>query len=190
MRDNISRAFDSVSSVEMLEGLRWYEQAKMAVEKTIAIPYSLSLEAAVGVVAVLSPGCGWRQNLDDAAWLMANPNTNMPVASYKSNVRKALRIHAGENPSEVLRGRKVIAFAHNLLYPESSPFVTIDRHAVRVALNRNVGASAGSRLLDRSGVYDRFSEAYTLAAERVGILGLQMQASVWISYRNKLGINS
>lgn len=188
LRDNILQAFHRLGADELLEGMNWYAAANERISLVIARKFKLKMPAAIGVVAALSPGCSWTQNLTDAAWLAETPTINLPLTSYKSNVRKALAILNGEAPEEVLCGNKVRAFYHNLLHPRSSPHVTIDRHAVRVAMARNVGSSEGSRMLDRVGVYDRFVEAYTLAADNVGILGLQMQAATWIHYRNQNGI--
>ncbi len=189
MAARIRHALYELDAAEMAEGLSWYSRARLSILRDVADPTGLSPEAAIGVTAALSPGCSWRQNLYDAAWLALDRSVALPLAAYKTNVRKALSIIEGADPVKVLGDRKVGAFYDNLLNPATSWKVTVDRHAIRVALGKDLPAEEVSKLIDnRVNAYEEVCEAYRRVAEGVGLVPSQVQAATWVNYRNRMGI--
>lgn len=107
-------------------------------------------------------------------------------------------------------GHKVRSFYNNLLDPHSpNEDVTIDTHAVGAALLRPLGGksvpvnqnfgltpmnkpadfkpASGSAVTGLSGTYGLYADATRLAAKRVGIEPMQMQAITWEAKRSLLG---
>ena len=189
LADRVRAALAETDAVELAEGMYWYHDAQAAILRRVALPTGMDPVRAIGLTAALSPGCSWNQNLYAAAWLAETPSERLPLVAYKSNVRKALRIYHGEDPAKVLGEKKVAAFFDNLLSPWTSQKVTIDRHAIRVALGKSLSPDDAGKLVDdRVNAYAEFSEAYARVAAEVGLLPSQVQAAVWVHYRNKNGI--
>lgn len=81
---------------------------------------------------------------------------------------------------EILSGNKISAFFMNVYRPYGANYVTIDRHAVSIALGEPV---TGDLLKMTAKQYGFFTEAYIKASKRVGILPCQLQAITWVSWR-------
>ena len=81
---------------------------------------------------------------------------------------------------EILNGNKISAFFMNVYRPYGANYVTIDRHAVSIALGKVV---TGDLLKMTAKQYEFFAEAYIKASKRVGILPCQLQAVTWVAWR-------
>lgn len=173
-----------------LNGLEWYTQAhRWAVHVAKVSGYQLELVCAV--TAVLSPGVSWEVNKRDA-WniLTAKDKRGVVVSTYGLNKRKA--IHMLETGDlTVLKGRKVSAFYHNIFDPACKQHVTIDRHAVRACYGKSgLDMSADDIPPPRSAKrYNHFAELYKRLAEKYSLTPNQVQAIIWVEYRNKAGLN-
>jgi len=120
------------------------------------------------------------------------------------SMAKAVRIHRGEDPDDVLGGHKVRSFFNNISDPdneEGRDSVTMDTHAVSLASGAKFGASSkelGS-LFDTGsqkepniqGTYAYFADAYRKAHQDLqdsGEMSPQshvhhLQASTWLHWR-------
>ena len=96
--------------------------------------------------------------------------------AYPANVNKAQRIFNGENPFDVLGGMKVRSFFHNLLLDDS--FVTVDRHAISIALYGLDKTRSGSTVATDK-AYVAISNAYRNVAEKHGLPAYVVQSVTW-----------
>jgi hypothetical protein len=89
----------------------------------------------------------------------------------------------------VLGGRKVRSFFSNILEPDRSGAVTVDRHAVSVVFGFSL-SDAQVKILERSGTYLLVASAYRAAARRLGVSPCQCQAVTWTVWRRLKGLAS
>ena len=175
---------------DSLNGLEWYTQAHIWALRTAEVS-GYPIEIVCAVVAVLSPAVSWEINKRDA-WnlIMAEDRRMTVVSTYGLNKTKA--IHMLETGDlTVLKGRKVTAFYNNILDPECHDHVTIDRHAIRACYGKSgLDMSAEDIPPPRSAKrYNHFSELYKRLAVKHGLTPNQMQAIIWVEYRNKAGLH-
>lgn len=109
-------------------------------------------------------------------------------------VEKAVRIHHGESPADVLGGHKVRSFYNNILAPGNpGGYVTIDTHAISAAAGQKItsGDPRMTKLMgvpERSeygskGTYGAFADAYRRVAEKYDLNPSQVQAIAWVEWR-------
>lgn len=141
-----------------------------------------NLERAAGVIAALSPRLSWELNMRQAqqAYLLGEA-----TGGLGHSCRSATRILRGEHWTEVLRGPKVRAFAASIIDPHDSGAVVIDRHALSIALGRQVTEIEQSRILGRKGAHEVYGDAYRWAAQRVAATATTTQATTWLVWRER-----
>lgn len=134
----IREAWEDASPTEHAIGRGWYAQASVECRR-VADETGLPERSIVGAVAAISPGLRWSRNIHWArelaeAWKEDRAeDLKVPTYSY-GNVRKALRILAGEDPAIVLSGPKVTAFYRLILTGgEDDDAVCVDGHAYALA---------------------------------------------------------
>lgn len=159
------------------EGIDWYEHAH-TLARVLAGQHGISVEQTAGVLAALSPQLSWPRNVTYAEQFLATGDA--PVLGRSK--RAAARIVAGEPPPSVLQGPKVRAFFANIVDPDGSDAVTVDRHAHDVAVGQRFGDARRS-LLGRQGGYDLLAAAFRLAAAKVGLAPSAVQAITWLAWR-------
>lgn len=177
MHQNILNVWDTATSAEVQQGETWYARAHEICANN-AERFGVTVEQAVGAFAAISPMLSWERNISCAESLLANGT----APCLKKNVRKGILILEGVDPLDVLGGRKVRSFYHNILLPDTSYEVTIDRHAFDVA----VGCTTDDRTrkaLNRVGMYDQFRRLYRDAARELGCLPHQVQAVTWLAWK-------
>jgi hypothetical protein len=178
---NILAVMRKCDDESMRLGLSWYDRARA---------YGASLDPndfsrAAGVLAVLSPNNSWPQNMKYAAMIYAGA-TELPY--FKSNTDKAIRIFNGEAPLDVIRGPKVTPFYLNLIGDNSTMAVTIDRHAVDIAMGRvctdKIRAPwiRGKRMASIADMYRRAAILYN-AENGTDYSPSQIQAITWVWWR-------
>lgn len=170
--------YDAATDEQMRYGLEWYSTAHTFCVG-LSERYGITLEAAAGIVAALSPRVEWGLNLRMADELVRTGDTG----GIRGNVRKAQRILAGEHPSAVLGGPKVRAFYDNVVRPTTSQEVTIDRHAIDAILGE-VGDDRSRRVLERAGAYEQAADIYRRAAALRNVPAHVMQAVCWVAWRD------
>lgn len=181
---NVLAVYNGASADEVRSGLSWYLDAHN-VSRTLADTYGVSVEAAAGIIAALSPMNGWENNKRKAAQLLAQGHGE--GIGLPANVTKALRIRAGESPLDVLNGDKVTAFYRTILDPTGDIDPVIDRHAFDIAVGERTDDKRRA-ILGRKGVYSQFANVYRDAAKVAGIGAAQMQAVTWVAWKSAHGI--
>ena len=181
----IMDVWNQATVTELSEGLDWYRDAH-----ALAVKLSPSDPAqAAGVIAALSPMMGWGQNVNLAVRAYADGQAS---GALYSNVAKANRILAGEDPEDVLGGAKVRAF-YGVIADPSSDAVVVDRHAFDIAVGR-VTNNDSRHALGRKGVYEAFANAYVRAAKTISkqsgveVSASQVQAVTWTVWRRLKGL--
>lgn len=181
--ERIRAVYGQATDQEVRAGLLWYECARMEAE-TLAQAHGVTVRTAVGIVAALSPGCPWDRNIPLAATMLATGDCAHP---YGDAIRKARRILNGEDPTHVLKGRKVRSFYHNILYPATSQAVTIDRHALAIVTATEQGKRGASvidyKWLKRPGAYQMVAACYRTVARELDMLPSELQAITWLVWR-------
>ena len=172
---NLYKAYTSVPHIRS----DWYVQALEDCQ-CIAQHYNLSLEIVVSVVAALSPSVRWSVNLEAACQCIAafrsgsHPD-NTKLSGWPANKRKAFAILAKADPS-LLSGRKVCAFASNILGCEST--VTVDRHMIHLYLYGANGEPSGKLTVGKS-AYGLIASAISECANQIGIEPTRFQSIIW-----------
>lgn len=174
---NILAAYRACSEDDIAHGMTWYESA-MSVADSLT-PWNSAIGA--GIIAALSPMTSWPENIKKARMVVETGETY----GLKANVAKARRILNGESPLDVLKGRKVRAFYLNIIGESSAETVTIDRHAIDIALGKVCTDAERSPYFGVKGNRAMVS-AYLSVAETLGITGAQLQAIVWVYWRRNV----
>lgn len=179
-------------------GLRWYQSAKDQAQ-AIASRNGVSLQTAIGVISALSPRNSWERNLVDAevcikAAIRGKQITDFKVSVFNANKENAWRIAKGESPLEVMQGNKTRSFYTNILKPQDPYNVTIDGHALHIALGLQSALENAPQLTDKN--YLLFSQVYLEATRQINqdslegsIIASQLQAITWCYYRVIRGID-
>lgn len=157
----------------------WYQEAFMWCLNSS----NGSLSKAAGVVAALSPVKRWEQNLICAQDMIETGDCGH-MGQFKE---KARRILASDGTDEaildILNGNKISAFYLNIRYPEKANNVTIDRHALSIALGRKITDADYQGMTGKQ--YNFFVECYTITAMKVQVSPVLMQSATWVYYRRE-----
>ena len=183
MLSNLRATIDTADFAHIDEGLGWYRVAhSIARDLHSAHPESVrSVRHGAGLLAALSPQTGWAENIA-LAWQAAAAGTADGLAHFADATSKASRILRGEDPADVLGGRKVRSFFTNIADPDRFGAVTIDRHAVDMLCGRR--GAVNDRLLERVGVYLRCTAVIRSEARRMGWRPHEVQAVAWVAWRH------
>lgn len=197
MVNNILSIYAKSNSSEMTYGFNWYKIANNEAKKLakkyshkLFNPFVSDIEIVCGIIAALSPACAWQQNLIDAESVLKN-GKNAKVCTYGQNLKKAINIlnSKTESPLHFLGGFKVKSFYHNLLLNDR--FVTIDRHAIRIA-KTEITDSNDKRIKNIFSAWNQYrlvAKSYRIAAGLLDIEPYQLQAITWVTYRRINGID-
>ena len=160
----------------------WYQEANdfgMDVSKLFDIPLSKVL----GVVSVLSPLREWELNKKQAIEFISSGD----CGHMKNNKKKARDIMSLDNDSalefnilKIINGQKTTAFYLNMMYPNRKDYVTIDRHAIAIAIGRNATESEQSLSKNQ---YKFLKDCYIMAAETLGLAPLHLQSITWQTWK-------
>lgn len=168
-----------LSSVELVNAAQWYEIAhKWCMD--VASAYGLTVSQVAGITAAMSPQISWDKNKLQTILLiqkMRNGEELTGLMAYKVNVEKARRIYMGENALDVLGGQKVRSFYGNLMLDDST--VTIDRHALHIALHGTGNEEKSGSITPTPKLYDIAQDAYKAAAKILGITPYSLQSITW-----------
>jgi len=185
MAANILAVYLQAEDIDRAAGAFWYaeESARLA---DFAVRHGITLDAAAGAAAAISPGMRWDLVPSHLAALMKNPEHKVPTYS-REFVRRAVRCLQGESPDAVLGGPKVRAFYALLASGGASDDVVIDGHAINIAMLsvHNIrDLPAAARVNDCR--YRLAAAAYREVAEIVGAAPHAVQAVTWIYWRRAL----
>jgi len=154
----------------------WYQDAN-----DFASTLHSNHSKAIGVIAALSPVKTWDQN-KKCAKLFIETGVSKHMASFTNKAERILRSNGSdEEILDILNGSKISAFYMNIKYPHHGANVTIDRHALSIALGRWVTDQEYSGMTAKQ--YAFFQNCYILASIKAGTTPLIMQSSTWVLFR-------
>lgn len=169
MTGNILDVWGEATDAQMFEGRLWYHHAH-SLACTVG---NWDVRKGSGIIAALSPQKSWVINQRLALATL----TGVVSGQTGDAVSKTERIMNGEDPAVVLpEGKKTWHFFHNILTPDDPRFVTIDRHAFRVASSE---WDNGSPKIT-STVYREMVRAYQQAARILRVVPSTVQATTWL----------
>lgn len=180
VRNNILKVWNETTEGDRFD---WYADALQFAEQ-LSEKYSVGVSQAVGCVAALSPMVSWDRNKQLASELCQH-NDPEQLGCLKANARKAQAcLESGGTNEEILsilRGKKVSAFYLNIRYPEKAIALTMDRHAVSIAL----GYKVTDDLIMTAKQYEFFSECYRWTAAQLDVSPLLLQSATWVVWRKR-----
>ena len=183
---NIISSYVSASPEQRASGADWYAAAAR-LAGVIASVTGITFSQAAAVLAVTSPSVSWANQVKytlpfvEAVLAGAAPRS-VKGPFYGANKDKAGRILAGD--MSALSGVKVTAFYRNICGNHDE--ATVDRHALRIALARDLNPEQCKVLLNpRSRERVLVVAAYHLAARRLGQSVAIVQAVTWVVFRGK-----
>ena len=156
----------------------WYGVARhLARQLAHDRPYYASQCA--GVMAALSPLKTWEENLD-IAYDFIEHGIMSHTYLFVNKAERIMNCDGGTATiCSILNGRKITAFFLNIMGDNNT--VTIDRHALSIALGRDTYDHDYRGMTARQ--YAFFQECYVIAATKERIKPSLMQSTTWQTYR-------
>lgn len=180
---NIILWYNLATKKDIKEGLKWYGKARVIADE-IAEKYNLFIENVIGIISALSPRCKWDRNIIDAVSIIEN-GENAIVTTFNHNKEKAIEILNGRNPRRAIKANKTRNFFFNIKNYKDKRYVTIDTHAISVAVNKRVGKPEAQKLVRD---YDNIKQSYINVSQELDIYPSQLQAITWITFRKEFKI--
>ena len=190
VKNNILSSWNQTSEEDRKD---WYKEARQFCTKLGTETHTCTI-AVCGVLAALSPIKTWKENkkitedfirdgkcghfksLQDKAKRIVEYSHS---TAYESNTEK----ENSSNIISILNGNKIRSFFVNIAFPQEYNEVTIDRHALSVALGYKVKDDDMRGITDNQ--YNFFVECYKTASNKVGVSPLIMQSATWVWYRKQ-----
>ena len=193
MRPHATEVFQNISDfTALLDSSDWnygrvayetYHQVLLA----YANKYGFGIVPVVEAFASLSPNNDYHGNLRSLASVLHGINSGTPldsiiVSTYNACRNRAYSYVTGQTSFlDTVKGPKIIAFRHNLLYPDTSKEVTIDGHMYAIAAGRKITMKEAALSFSRSDSgYSVVAKIIKEQAKAHKVLPHQLQASLWI----------
>jgi len=175
VKNNIIRVLNQSTAKENND---WYQNANTWCQQ-VALKYNVPFDSVAGVVASLSPRKEWQLNKRIAIELIETGDCGQ-IKVFVNKAKDCLEVTGDSKILSVLNGPKIKSFYLNIKYPGASDNVTIDRHAIAVALGRT--ASDSEQALSEK-QYQFFKDCYIWTAETLGLKPLMLQAITWETWK-------
>jgi hypothetical protein len=174
LKREIRALYHAATPATKQRGRAWYPAARnLAV--AISERYAYSTESVAGAIAWLSPGVRWASNIADA-YDLARDISKKTATTYSSNVEKARDSLLIGYPTFTPTSHKVGAFYSNIMNPDTSERVTVDRWILR---------SHGLREAVSAKQYETIARCYRETARELGESPSALQAIVWLHTRGE-----
>lgn len=172
----LRRTMSRATAADVLAGTAWYRTTHETASR-LAIDYSVTVDTAARIIAVLSPRKRWSENVTAAETILrafSAGNSFVPKVAgmFSANVVKAWRIANGD-PS-ALSGPKVTRFYANIMGDDTE--ITLDVWAMRAAGETDIAPRNAEH-------YETVSKAYRTIAAEYGLSCSALQAVAWIVVR-------
>lgn len=186
VKNNILAVLKQADQETFKSGAEWYNVAHEIAQKVqVASDKEINLAQAVGLIAALSPLKSWSQNVQLAfEFVVGKRSGHTGVMVKKASDILALIDPTEDEIVEILNGQKIVNFFLNIYYPNKDVAVTIDRHAIGIAL---IGTKKIKQLETDGQItklqFEFLVHCYKWAAAEVGISAIQLQAITWEHFR-------
>lgn len=186
LQNNLLKSYKSVSRQTIGSGLNWYKNANKFATY-LSNKHKVDFNKVCAVISALSPACNWVQNKKDAQNMIicfANDLNyqDFNFSTYGQNVAKAwniLNYKGFEKLEDVFfslkTGAKTYSFYLNILNPNDTNHVTIDRHAIAIFEGRK---NSGSKSVTPK-QYKNIESQYIETAKSLNIIPSSFQAILW-----------
>ncbi len=191
---NIEQYLLLATEAEQINGKQWYTEAYNFCKDT-SIKTGIEIEKIAGIVSALSPQTSWELNKKYTHLFISNKYVAKPAnakdkaGKIKSDLKSIIDILT------ILNGRKTQAFFINIIKPtENTGYVTIDRHAVAICIQKPAKVSPladteYTKHVSTEQKYNCIAEAYKKIAKKYNLLPQDLQAITWLTYRRLRSIN-
>lgn len=173
--DRILRVFGEASAAEIEQGALWYPDA-YKIARSLATQSGHSVERVAAVIAHLSTRCAWGPNVAAATSVVLTGEC--PDFIMGRSRERAFDAMEAADPwatfGDESRNLKTRRFMKNILGDRE--VVTIDTWALRVAHGFRTDFD---NLLRHKGFYQATEYAYQVAANRIGVCPVTVQATTW-----------
>lgn len=172
VKNNILKIWEKCSEVEKYD---WYLEAYNFADMNT--DNQTDLDKFIGIIAAFSPLKTWEQNKKLALkfWLGAKGG------HFKCLVDKAQKIKDSSGSVDkillILKGDKISSFFLNIRYYNKHSNVTIDRHALSIAIGYKISIGLTSK------EYQFFQDCYIYTANLLNVTPLLLQSATWVKYR-------
>lgn len=175
--NNIIRCYNKTLEEQRYD---WYMEANNFC-KSLSKEFSVPLFKVVGIVSGLSPMKPWNQNKKLAKEFLNGKRSG----TFKNNILKCEEILklSTKNSDDVIRilnGNKTVSFFKNIFNFKDRDTVTIDRHAIEIAVNYAMEDKLKS--LSNS-QYEFFKNCYIRASNKLNIRPSKVQSATWVYWR-------
>jgi len=186
MRANLRTWWSEATDEERTDGSVWYAEAQ-AFAQALSKEFNVSRECAAGVVSALSPNNKWERNKVDARAVFVAVRDGVPaeavkVCTYNANKLKAFEIAKG-NRKILQKSPKTYAFARNVGEQDTS-FVTIDKWHLRACQTASKKPKECKEACTPAQYRALMDDCLSVARE-LGVDGHVLQATVWVTIRNR-----
>jgi len=186
MRANLRKWWSESTEVEREHGRQWYTDAQNFA-KELSQEFNVSREVAAGVVSALSPNNRWERNKVDAKTVLRAVRdsieyTDVRVCTYDANKVKAFDIAKG-NRAILQKSPKTYAFARNVGEMDED-YVTIDKWHLR-ACQTTAKSPRKCREACTAKQYQLLQSDCLAVARELGVSGHVLQATIWVTIRNR-----
>jgi len=190
VKNNILAVWNATSAHDRFD---WYGSANLFAHNVASLSNDMgrwiSTKKVCGVIAALSPMVSWKRNMLLAQHVVLNPEDWPNLKCLKSNAKKAYDI-INSNGSEdailaILRGKKTSAFFLNILHPTEAISMTMDRHAISIALGRKIKKDEVKFFQLTASQYKFLVECYRWTAAKIGVNPLILQSATWVLWRRE-----
>ena len=171
------------------ENNHWYQEAnEWAVEVSDFLlsftGQNVSVQQVLGVVSALSPMQEWNKNKEIAIELIMTGDCGY-MERGKQKARDILKLPSvviciDTEIKSILNGEKTKTFYENMVYPTRSSGVTVDRHAISIAIGHIADDKEQSISKD---VYTFIEKCYIMTAETLGLAPLHLQSITWQTWK-------
>lgn len=174
-KSNIIKVYNEATDEEKDYWGSWYNKAQQDV-RNLANYFNMNFEVVAAIVATLSPGNKWVDNLLAAQKLI---NGAAVIHAYPANIQKSLKIKETNVP--VVSGPKVSIFYESLINPNKvNNDIVLDGHAINIWLGKKtslkgVGISKSLR--------EKIIDDYRSAASELGKTPQAVQATTWFIWK-------
>jgi len=185
MRAEIGRAYAGLDAEQRAAGLDWYPSVRRMLEGW-SDESGYTVEQCAGALAALSPSTKFADNVRQARAMVIGDEVWPRGAKYSASVAKALRILAGENPRQVIYGKRNAGagkvWQFYLACLGFGCALPVDRHGLRIALGLDRPVTEAEHKTLTARLYRIVADAYRDVAFTLGLRPIDLQASTWIPY--------
>lgn len=186
---NVSDYWNRVTDDDLAAGVAAYP-AYLEMMKRISTHYQTGLVQTTEAFVPLSPNNDYFGNLRSLVSLIVGYKSgeSYVISTYKACGKRAMSYLDGSvSFTDTVKGKKIRAFRHNILYQKNSCEFVLDGHMIAVALGRSMTMTEANLELRGYG-YDKLTAPYRRLARRVEMPVHELQATLWHCRKRTEGI--